>query len=142
MYCVLVVPLYNKPSISASEDSTKHRLKIFCKNSINSKEQNLNLLHISNYLHCIYNSLHRIYPVLGIISNLVRACSVTQLCHTLSDPMDCSPPGSSVHGILQAKILEWVVIFSSRGSSQPRELIHVSSMGRHILTPLSHLGTS
>ena len=36
------------------------------------------------------------------------------------DPMDCSPPGSSVHGILQARILEWVAILFSRGSSQPR----------------------
>ena len=43
-----------------------------------------------------------------------------QLCLTLCDPMDCSPPGSSVHGILQAKILEWVAVPSSRGSSQPR----------------------
>ena len=37
-------------------------------------------------------------------------CSVVQSCLTLSDPMDCSPPGSSVHGIFQARILEWVVI--------------------------------
>ena len=37
------------------------------------------------------------------------------------DPMDCSPPGSSVHGIIQAKILEWVAISSSRGSSQPKD---------------------
>ena len=42
-----------------------------------------------------------------------------QSCPTLRDPTDCSPPGSSVHGISQAKILEWVAIFSSRGSSQP-----------------------
>ena len=42
-------------------------------------------------------------------------------CLTLSDPMDCSPPGSSVHGILQARILEWVAIIFSRGSSQPRD---------------------
>ena len=40
-----------------------------------------------------------------------------QLCPTLCDPMDCSPPGSSVHGILQARILEWVAMPSSRGSS-------------------------
>ena len=39
---------------------------------------------------------------------------------TLCDPMDCSPPGSSAHGILQARILEWVAIPFSRGSSQPR----------------------
>ena len=39
---------------------------------------------------------------------------------TLCDPMDCSPPGSSAHGILQARILKWVAIPFSRGSSQPR----------------------
>jgi len=42
---------------------------------------------------------------------------VIQLCPTIFDPMDCSPPGSSVHGILQARILEWVAISFSRGSS-------------------------
>ena len=42
------------------------------------------------------------------------------------DPMDCSLPGSSVHGILQARILEWVAVFFSRGSSQPRDQTHVS----------------
>ena len=46
---------------------------------------------------------------------------VTQSCLILCDPMDCSPSGSSVHGILQARILEWVVISFSRGSSQPRD---------------------
>ena len=40
---------------------------------------------------------------------------------TLGNPMDCSPPGSSVHGIFQARILEWVAISFSRGSSQPRD---------------------
>ena len=44
-----------------------------------------------------------------------------QSCLTLCDPMDCSPPGSSVYGILQARILEWVAIASSRGSSRPRD---------------------
>ena len=47
-------------------------------------------------------------------------CLVAQSCLTLCDPMDCSPPDSSVHGILQAKILEWVAMPSLRGSSQPR----------------------
>ena len=46
---------------------------------------------------------------------------VAQSCPTLCDPMDCSPPGSSVHGILQPRILEWVDIPFSRGSSQPRD---------------------
>ena len=44
-------------------------------------------------------------------------CEVAQSCPTLCDPVDCSSPGSSVHGILQARILEWVAIPSSRGSS-------------------------
>ena len=53
---------------------------------------------------------------------LVCVCVlVAQLCLTLCNPMDRSPPGSSVHGILQARILEWVAVPFSRGSSQPRE---------------------
>ena len=51
---------------------------------------------------------------------------VTQSCPTLCNPVDCSPPGSSVHGILQARILEWVAISFSRGSSRPRDWTQVS----------------
>ena len=51
-----------------------------------------------------------------------------QLCLTLCDPMDCSPPGSSVHGILQARIQEWVAIPFSRGSSLPRDQTQVSRL--------------
>ena len=46
---------------------------------------------------------------------------VVQSCLTLCDPMDCSPPGSSIHGILQARILEWVTIPFSRASSGSRD---------------------
>ena len=46
---------------------------------------------------------------------------VAQLCLTLSDPMNCSPPGSSVHGFLQAGILDWVAIPFSMKSPQPRD---------------------
>ena len=49
-----------------------------------------------------------------------------QLCLTFFNSMDCNPPGSSVHGILQARILEWVAMPFSRGSSQPRDQTHVS----------------
>ena len=49
-----------------------------------------------------------------------------QSCLTLCDPVDCSPPGSSVHGILQARILEWVAISFSRVSSQPMDQTQVS----------------
>ena len=63
--------------------------------------------------------------------NLPRVL-VAQLCLTLCDPMHCSPPGSSVHGILQTRMLEWVAIPSSRGSSQPRNRTQVSCVaGRH-----------
>ena len=47
------------------------------------------------------------------------------LCPTLCNPMDCSPPGSPVHGIFQARVLEWIAI-SSSSSSQPRDQTHVS----------------
>ena len=51
-----------------------------------------------------------------------------QLCPTLCDPMDCSPAGSSVHGILQARILEWIAMSHSRVSSQPRDQSCISYM--------------
>ena len=50
-----------------------------------------------------------------------RAQSVAELCQTLCGPIDCSPPGSTVHRIIQARILDWVAMPSSRGSSQPRD---------------------
>ena len=53
-------------------------------------------------------------------------CSVAQLCLTRCNPKDCSLPGSSVHGILQARILEWVAISSSRGSGRLRDRMHIS----------------
>ena len=58
--------------------------------------------------------------------------SVTQSCPTLCGPMDWSLPDSSVYGILQARILEWVAISFSRGSSRPRDRTQVSHIaGRH-----------
>ena len=53
-------------------------------------------------------------------------CVHAQSCPTLCNPKDCSPPGSSVHGILQARILEWVAISFSRGSSYLRDWTQVS----------------
>ena len=60
-----------------------------------------------------------------------------QSCPSLCDPIDCNPPGSSVHGVLQAQILEWVAKPSSRGSSQPRNQTHISyisCIGRRFFT--------
>ena len=53
---------------------------------------------------------------------------------TLRDPMDCSPSGSFVHWILQARILEWVAMPSSRGSSQPRDQTEVSCIAGRFFT--------
>ena len=62
----------------------------------------------------------------------VHACSVSHSRLTLGDPMDCSMPGSSVHGIFQARILESVAISYSRGFSRPRDRTHVSSIGTRV----------
>ena len=62
------------------------------------------------------------------------ACLVAQSCLTLCDLMDCSLPGSSVHGISQATILEWVAICFSRGSSQARDRTQVSWMAGRFFT--------
>ena len=56
------------------------------------------------------------------------------------DPKDCSLPGSSVHGIFQARIVEWVAISFSRGYSHPRDQNHISWTGRQFSLPLSHQG--
>ena len=61
---------------------------------------------------------------------------------TLCDPMNCSPPGSSVHGILQARILGWVSVPFSRGSSRPMDQTWVSCIVRQILYCLSHRGAA
>ena len=58
----------------------------------------------------------------------------TQSCPTLCDPVDCSPPGSSAHGSLQARILEWVAISFPRGSSRPRNQTRVSALQANTLT--------
>ena len=59
---------------------------------------------------------------------------VTQSCPSICDPMDCSLPGSSVHWILQARILEWVTIPFSRGSSQSRDWTQVSCITGRFFT--------
>ena len=76
-------------------------------------------------------------------------CRHAQSCPILCDPMDCSPPGSTVHGIFQIRIMEWVAISSSRASSWTRDSTHisyVSCIGRWILyhwatweAPFSHI---
>ena len=66
---------------------------------------------------------------------------VAQSCPTLCNPMDGSPPGSSVHGILQARILKWIAIPFSRRSSQPRDQTRVSCIAGRFFYCLSHQGS-
>ena len=61
----------------------------------------------------------------------VRRAKPLKSCPTLCDPLDCSPPGPSVRGILQARILEWLALPASRGSSRPRARTLVSSRLPH-----------
>jgi len=68
-----------------------------------------NIISLLKRLHCLH---------CGKKTESVKVL-VTQSCPTLCDPMDYSPPGSSVHGIIQARILEWVATSFSRGSSPP-----------------------
>ena len=75
--------------------------------------------HFSDLNNCLI-------PCHLILVQLCTCASSLNLCPTLCDPVDCSLPGSSIHGILQARILEWVAIPFSRGSSQLRDRTHVS----------------
>ena len=97
--------------------------------------------------HCLFSIAYSWHPcqrsVDHIHMNLFLGClfcsiclcvSVTQSCLTLCYPMDYSPPGSSVHGILQARILEWVVIPFSKGSSQTRDRTQVSCTADRFFT--------
>ena len=61
------------------------------------------------------------------------SCLIAKLCLTLCDPKDCSLPGSSVHEIFQARILEWIAISFSRRSSKPRDQTHISCVGKGFL---------
>ena len=84
-----------------------------------------------NYVKlCLYNQQDRKNYKTGNLESCVLSCSHVQLC----DPMDCSMPGSSVHGILQAGRLGWIAMPSSTGSSQPRDQTHVSYIAGSLFT--------
>ena len=105
---------------------------------------------------CDYDSFHfideetvvniRPVPYPKLQHKIAPVCSVVTLCLTLCHPMDCSPPGSSVREISQARILQWVAISFSRGSSLPRDWTHVSCISciscisRQILYPWATWG--
>ena len=80
-------------------------------------------------LHCSENFCHRTNEsAMFCVCVCVCVCVHFQLCPTLWSPMDCSSPGSSVYGISQVRILDWVAISNSMGSSQPWDWTCVSCM--------------
>ena len=81
------------------------------------------------------SSVFFIPPLASLITmgEPMRVCSFAQLCPALCHCVDGSPPSSSVHGISQARILKWVAMSYSRGSSHPRDRTHVSCIGRWAL---------
>ena len=86
----------------------------------------------------IYTTMYNWWELIAQRGELCSALcgdlhEVAQSCLTLCDPMGCSLPGSSVHGIFQARVLEWVAISFSRGSSQPKGQTRVSrTTGRRL----------
>ena len=76
--------------------------------------------------------MHEIFLFLYFKKCNTNECMCAQSCLILCDPLGCSPPGSSVRGVLQARILEWVAISCSRGSSQFRDRTPVFCIGMQI----------
>ena len=127
-----------------SENSTPFRPKSEVMKSKRSKnwphDLSPKLIHASAN---VASSLIRFTNISTFICPCVHAKSL-QSCLTLCDPMNCSLPGSSVHRILQARILEWVAVPSSRGSSQTRAWTHfsrVSCIGRWVCYHWCHWGS-
>ena len=117
---------------------TKNRVTIWSSNPIpghvSRKDKNADLkryMHPSVHCSMFYNSQDTEVTWTSINREMdknVEKVKVKSLSHVrlFATPMDCSPPGSSVHGIFQARVLEWVAISFSRGSSQPRDRTPVS----------------
>ena len=78
-------------------------------------------------------------PIFTMEGNVTFQFVVYLLSHVrpFCDPLDCSPPGSSVCGLSQARTLEWVAVSFSGGSSRPRDRTYISCVGRRILYPIT-----
>ena len=125
----------------------KHLL-IYKPDSIGAKAHFFSLLAHQQYyffIKCIlYLNKKCVFLCVFIVNDKINCamCSDAQSCSTLCNPMDSSSPGSSVHGILQERILEWVIISSSRGSSRLRDgacVSYISCTGKQILYYQCHM---
>ena len=104
--------------------------------SLSLKQVYLYTLKVAAYGSCF----HSVYIQMLIEIQSFGCAKSLQSCLTLCDSMDCSLPGSSVPGLLQSRILEWVAIPSSSGSSQPRDhQASISCIGRQVLYHQHHL---
>ena len=83
----------------------------------------------------------QLYQYSTIFNAKLDVCLCALLCPTLCCPMDCRPPGSSVHGIFQVRLLEWNAISYSRGSSQSRDWTHFSGVSYSSRRILYHWAT-
>ena len=115
------------PAAKVETNSTANRHKWYFLNDGNIENWTV-ILVAQHYIYL--KSLNYTHETVSFID---CCCLVAQLCLILCNPMDCSPPGPSVHEISQARMLEWVAISSSRGSSQPSSQTHVFCIGRWIL---------
>ena len=105
-------------------DTCNCHLKIQTWNNLPTKKD------INTKVSCMYTHVSS----LSHSRRIICCCLVAKSYPTLCDPMDCNLPGSSVHWILQARILEWVAISSSRGSSQPKDQTLVSCIAGRFFT--------
>ena len=112
-------------SVVSNENALSLNSNIFC-----HTECHFSVLYICVYVLYIY-----IYIYTSVL------CLVAQPCPTLCHPLDCSLPGSSVHGILQARILEWVAMPSSGGSSQRRDQTQAFCTAGRFFYCLKHQGS-
>ena len=105
---------------------------------------NLECVYVSKYLRILEFIVSFQFNCIGLYDTsslncfevclMLAQCSVSQLCPAVFDPMDCSPVFSSVHGIFQERILQWIVISFSRVSSLPRDWTWISHIAGRIFT--------
>ena len=133
--CTILSPRYKSNEGPAFVAMVK--LQTNCKQMNTGNFQQFPQRSHNSFIHCSVILFSYLLPSMFSAcqeSEVKNRESVSQSCLTLCDPKDCSPPASSVHGILQARILEWVTIPFSRASSQPRNQTQVSCIAGGFFT--------